>query len=241
MGVLLFVVVLIGGVLALVLTWQVGREREAAKRPEERQAFGGTYVEGMAGAPGRLNPLFASLNEADRTLTSLVFSGLTRLDKQGAPFPDLAETWSMSADGRVWTFRLRAGLLWHDGRPLDADDVVFTYRIVQDPTAAIAAAADGGAGGGEGLEDRRADREHRAAVALRAAACLPDAGHPAGAHAVAGAHAGPVRHAVQLPAGGQRAVPAGGADARSVRRWSRTRRTTWAGVRAAHRAAVLSR
>jgi hypothetical protein len=39
-----------------------------------------------------LNPLFASLNEADRTLTSLVFSGLTRLDKQGAPFPDLAET-----------------------------------------------------------------------------------------------------------------------------------------------------
>ena len=39
----------------------------------------------------------------------------------------------MSADGRVWTFRLRDKLLWQDGRPLTADDVIFTYRIVQDP------------------------------------------------------------------------------------------------------------
>jgi peptide/nickel transport system substrate-binding protein len=132
-GGLLFVLILIGGVLALVLTWQAGREREAARGPEERKAFGGTYVEGMAGAPGRVNPLFARLNEADLTLTSLVFSGLTRLDNQGAPFPDLAETWQTSADGRVWTFRLRDRLLWQDGRPLTADDVLFTYRIVQDP------------------------------------------------------------------------------------------------------------
>jgi peptide/nickel transport system substrate-binding protein len=130
---LLFVVVLVGGVLALVLTWQVGRERQSLKGPEERRAFGGTYVEGMAGAPARLNPLFASLNETDRSVTSLVFSGLTRLDRQGAPFPDLAETWSTSADGRVWTFRLRDRLTWQDGRPLTADDVLFTYRIVQDP------------------------------------------------------------------------------------------------------------
>jgi len=130
---LLFVVLLVAGVLALVLTWQTGRQHEATRGPEERRAFGGTYFEGMAGAPARLNPLFAPLNEADATISSLVFSGLTRLDKQGAPFPDLAETWATSADGRVWTFRLRDKLLWQDGRPLTADDVLFTYRIVQDP------------------------------------------------------------------------------------------------------------
>jgi peptide/nickel transport system substrate-binding protein len=131
-GSLLFVLILIGGVVALVLTWQAEKQQQGTS-DEPRPAFGGTYVEGMAGTPARLNPLFAAQNEADRTLAALVFSGLTRLDKQGAPFPDLAETWSTSPDGRVWTFRLHAGLIWHDGRELSADDVIFTYRLVQDP------------------------------------------------------------------------------------------------------------
>src|SRR5919109_2928051 len=45
------------------------------------------YVEAVVGAPFRINPLFAHLNDADRDITSLVFSGLTRLGRDGAVLP----------------------------------------------------------------------------------------------------------------------------------------------------------
>lgn len=95
--------------------------------------FGGDYVEGIAGVPARINPFFASENSVDATLVSLIFSGLTRLDEHGVPFPDLAQTWTISPDGTLYTFTLRRGLLWQDGTPLTADDVVFTYQLLQSP------------------------------------------------------------------------------------------------------------
>ena len=73
--------------------------------------------------------------------SSLIFAGLTRLDDTAPPFPDLAETWTVSPDGRTYTFTLRQGLLWQDGAPLNADDVIFTYDLLQSPDAAHAAVA----------------------------------------------------------------------------------------------------
>ena len=127
-------------------------EREAAKTPEERRAFGGSYVEGMAGAPGRVNPLFASQNEADRTLTSLVFSGLTRLDKQGAPFPGPGRD-VVDERGRARVdvpVACRAAVARRPAAGRRRRGVYLPHRA--GPDAALAAAADGGAGGGEGLE-----------------------------------------------------------------------------------------
>jgi len=46
------------------------------------------------------------------------------------PVPGLAESWSVSADGRTWTFAIRDDATWSDGRPVDAYDVVATYRAV---------------------------------------------------------------------------------------------------------------
>jgi peptide/nickel transport system substrate-binding protein len=80
-----------------------------------------------------VNPLFATQNDADQTLTALVFAGLTRLDDRGAPYPDLASTWSVSPDGLTYVFTLRAGLQWHDGAPLTSADVLFTYEFLRDP------------------------------------------------------------------------------------------------------------
>ena len=100
---------------------------------EVEPAFGDGYVEGMAGAPARVNPLFAGQNEADASLVSLIFAGLTRLDDRGRPFPDLAETWTVSQDARRFTFTLRRGLVWQDGTPLTPDDVVFTYSLLGAP------------------------------------------------------------------------------------------------------------
>ena len=134
----LFLLVLAGGIASFTSLWYAARTDSGGDVP----AFGGSYIEGVAGAPARINPLFAPLSEVDDALASLVFSGLTRLDDKGRPFPDLAEGWEVSEDGRVYTFRLRRGVLWHDGAELTADDVLFTYRMLQAPDARIAPGLD---------------------------------------------------------------------------------------------------
>lgn len=52
---------------------------------------------------------------------------LVRFDPAMRPLPQLAAAWQASADGRQWRFRLRADAIWHDGRPVSAEDVVFTF------------------------------------------------------------------------------------------------------------------
>ncbi len=94
---------------------------------------GGTYVEGVAGFPHAINPLLAAYNDVDRDLCALVFSGLTRMNAQGAVEPDLALKWEISLDGLTYIFHLRSGLRWPDGAPLTADDVLFTVGLMQDP------------------------------------------------------------------------------------------------------------
>ncbi len=98
-----------------------------------RPAPGGTYVEGVGSYPQTLNPLLSAYNDADSDVSSLVFSGLTRLDLQGAPQPDLAERWDLDQSGLTYTFHLRSNALWHDGTPVTARDVAFTVRLLQDP------------------------------------------------------------------------------------------------------------
>ncbi len=91
------------------------------------------YVEAVVGTPSRVNPLFAQLNDADRDLVSLVFSGLTRLGPDGQVLPDLAESWETSPDGKKVTFHLRPNVTWHTGVAFTAADVVFTYALLADP------------------------------------------------------------------------------------------------------------
>ncbi|MBM4234643.1 MAG: peptide ABC transporter substrate-binding protein, partial [Gammaproteobacteria bacterium] len=57
-----------------------------------------------------------------------LFAGLAVTDAAGRIVPGCANSWSTSADGRTWTFKLRKGLAWSDGKPLDARDFVFTLR-----------------------------------------------------------------------------------------------------------------
>ncbi|MGQ9522167.1 MAG: ABC transporter substrate-binding protein [Anaerolineae bacterium] len=96
-------------------------------------AVGGTYVEGVAGFPHAINPLLAAYNDVDRDLCALVYSGLTRMNSRGEVEPDLALKWEVSLDGLTYIFHLRRGLHWPDGAPLNADDVLFTIGLMQDP------------------------------------------------------------------------------------------------------------
>src|SRR3990172_13155518 len=77
---------LIAGVGALIALAYLPSEPSG----EERSVQGGSYVDGVAGSPSRINPLFAHSNEVDGDLTGLIFSGLVRLCANGGGEPNLA-------------------------------------------------------------------------------------------------------------------------------------------------------
>ncbi len=90
-------------------------------------------VEGVVGQIGRLNPVLAMSNPVDRDITSLIFEGLTTVNDYGEVIPDLAERWTISADGLEYVFVLRQDVLWQDGVPFEARDVVFTINVMSHP------------------------------------------------------------------------------------------------------------
>ncbi|MDR3643406.1 MAG: peptide ABC transporter substrate-binding protein [Candidatus Doudnabacteria bacterium] len=94
---------------------------------------GGTYSEGILGQPTYLNPLLAS-QEPDLSLTNLIFSGLYKYDSNGQLVPDLADGMPViSADQKQYTINLKHNAKWQNGKPVTADDVVFTIQTLQDP------------------------------------------------------------------------------------------------------------
>lgn len=96
-------------------------------------APGNVLVEALVGRIGRLNPLLATYNPVDRDITALIFEGLTTTNKYGEIVPDLAESWTVSPDGLEYFVTLRQDVLWQDGLPFTAQDVVFTFRLLGDP------------------------------------------------------------------------------------------------------------
>lgn len=101
----------------------------------KRPASGGTLIEGVLNTPAHINPLLAtgeSGSSADRDLSALVYSGLLRANSRGGFIPDLAESYTVSTNGLVYTFILKPGLTWHDGEKITASDVVFTIKTAQD-------------------------------------------------------------------------------------------------------------
>lgn len=104
-----------------------------AGAPQEQQPAPAQPVTariGWGGSPDTLNPGAATLAEA-YTLFELVYSSMYELNLDGSYSPDLAESVEMSDDGTVWTFTIRDDLTWHDGQPLTAKDVAFSYQFYQ--------------------------------------------------------------------------------------------------------------
>lgn len=98
----------------------------------ELPAIGGTYNEGLVGYARFINPLLG-YTDADKDMISLIYSGLLKPTPEGKLIGDLAESWSVSDDGLTYTFKLKSGLTFHDGKPLTTDDVEFTIAKAQDP------------------------------------------------------------------------------------------------------------
>ncbi|WP_333816557.1 ABC transporter substrate-binding protein [Tabrizicola sp.] len=79
-----------------------------------------------------MDPAFNNLND-DSYQQNLVFNKLVNLDANFQPVPELAKSWSASEDGKTWTFVLEEGVTFHDGKPLTAADVVYTFKRLIDP------------------------------------------------------------------------------------------------------------
>ena len=99
---------------------------------------GGQLTYGTLYEPDTLNPLMSDL-VAVTEVSSLIFSGLMRTNNKGEWLPDLAaempnrQNGGISANGLTLTYRLRTNVTWHDGMPLTADDVKFTWKMIMDP------------------------------------------------------------------------------------------------------------
>jgi peptide/nickel transport system substrate-binding protein len=94
---------------------------------------GGTFVEGVVGQLGSLNPLFGAATAGPNDLDALLFEPLVRVLPAGSVQGRLASRWEVSPDGRTYAFTIRPNARWSDGTAVTADDVVFSVRTVQDP------------------------------------------------------------------------------------------------------------
>lgn len=99
-----------------------------------------SLVYGQFEGVSQLDPNITT-TEADVPPIFLLFSGLTKLNEDGAAEGDLAESWEQSEDGLTWTFALREGVTFHDGTPLTAEHIVGTVEYVLDDETASQFAA----------------------------------------------------------------------------------------------------
>jgi peptide/nickel transport system substrate-binding protein len=113
---------------ALTLLWRINNSFLV-----EIPKAGGQLSEGIVGYPHLVNPLFA-VSSADKDVASLVYSGLMKVGPDGKLIPDLAKDYSISSDGKTYTFNLKDNITFHDGQPITTDDIEFTIQKATDPS-----------------------------------------------------------------------------------------------------------
>jgi peptide/nickel transport system substrate-binding protein len=101
------------------------------KNTKEIPAIGGNFVEGIVGQPRFLNPIYGEVTDVDRTINSIIFSGLMTYNKNSQLINDLAESYKISEDGKTYDFIIKNNIYWHDGEKLTTDDIVFTIKTIQ--------------------------------------------------------------------------------------------------------------
>jgi peptide/nickel transport system substrate-binding protein len=105
---------------------------EAKEASQGNKPFGGTLVWGTCHKPTIINPILTTYS-ISAPLVQIIFNGLVRINSKGEVEPDLAESWDIQGDGLIYTFYLRKGVRFHDGKECTASDVKFTYDKIIDP------------------------------------------------------------------------------------------------------------
>lgn len=101
-----------------------GEQRRASADPRP-----GVLVMGLSDDPAHLNPGITTQGGV-HAASRMLYSGLVELDEDQRPIPELARSWEILDDGRLYRFHLRDDVRWHDGRPFTSDDVKFTFEEI---------------------------------------------------------------------------------------------------------------
>lgn len=161
------------GILAVVIALVVALNGALPSRLPAGAA--GPELRYLGGELNTLDPAYIA-DATDVQLLLQLYAGLTRLDENGEPYASLAESWSVSDDGRTYTFTLREGLTFSDGTPLRARDVRRSWLRILDPATGttapdvlslIVGAPERLAGGPEEAVGIRAPDDHTLVVELR--------------------------------------------------------------------------
>jgi len=106
--------------------------RAEEPNPNPALSRGNILTVATSSLEGKFNPVLCD-NAYDTWVVDLVFEGLITHDLRGTPIPAVASSWEISDDKRTYTFHLNEGMTFHDGAPLTAEDVAFTYYTMADP------------------------------------------------------------------------------------------------------------
>lgn len=124
-------------VLALSLLCSVVGQSQAAEPGKANRPNGGTLNYGEYGRPATLDPI-TSNEMISMRISELLFNGLVGINDRQDVVPELAQSWEVSKDNRVYTFALRKDVTWHQKAAeapvaFTANDVIFTYNIMMHP------------------------------------------------------------------------------------------------------------
>ncbi len=124
-------------VLATSLMCVVSGVSQAADTAKTSRPNGGVLNYGEYGRPATLDPI-TSNEMISMRISELLFNGLVGINERQDVVPELAQSWSVSKDGREYTFNLRKDVTWHQRAgealvPFTANDVIFTYNIMMNP------------------------------------------------------------------------------------------------------------
>lgn len=124
------ILIAVGGLILVALL--LFRETSPLAPSAPQPVSGGAHTEALIGQAVRLNPILDDFNQVDRDINELLYSGLVRFDDRGNPQPDLADSWGVSADAKLYTVHIREDAVWHDGQPVTSADITYTYSKYQD-------------------------------------------------------------------------------------------------------------
>jgi peptide/nickel transport system substrate-binding protein len=119
-------------IILLLSTLPIQGEAATARKGFDSKKVGGKMVFSSFADATRLTPGTTSDAVSNR-IQGFLFDGLVSTDKQNQIIPSLATSWKIENNTKRYTFNLRKDVKFHDGKPLTADDVVFTFNMLMDP------------------------------------------------------------------------------------------------------------
>ncbi len=123
---------LLCGILVTLVVGCTERERHDETSVRSSDYYGGIYRRPLWNEPSNLDPAFTTDVYAASVVEQL-FDGLVQFDADLNVIPSIAKTWEASLDGTAWTFHLRKGVTFHNGREVTAEDFVYSFSRILNP------------------------------------------------------------------------------------------------------------